>query len=232
MSGSKYTLHHGVEVEHVGNEVMVYVPGRTEVLRLSGEAAEVVLAMRAGGSAHASWSVIQDLESLGVIHPTGVSRRGLIKAGAIGAGAGIAVMAMPSVAAASSSFVFDGDAFWWWGSDGGVDENNTVVWLGASARFDISSDVDFLLGEPSDLLISTAIPKPDQISSANVSSTVPENSSGSNFADWRTETFNYSSPISGDDDPLENINLGSLTGTFSVPGQGTFTVTFTYQHSY
>jgi hypothetical protein len=50
-------------------------------------------------------------------------RRGLIKAGAIGAGAGIALLAMPSVAAASSELVFELNGFFFGG------ENDTWVFV-------------------------------------------------------------------------------------------------------
>lgn len=98
----KYSVVPGVLIEHVGNDLMVVVPGKNDYVKLSGEAAEVLLAVQAGKTTSGYEVVLANLEQLGVITGTGMSRRGLIKAGAIGAGAGIAVMAMPSVAAASS----------------------------------------------------------------------------------------------------------------------------------
>jgi hypothetical protein len=98
---SRVGLASGVVVEELGGDLMVMVPGSTEVLTLSGDAAESVRLVQSG-SRVATDAVVSDLLRLGVFETSGLSRRGLIKAGAIGAGAGIAVMAMPGVAAASS----------------------------------------------------------------------------------------------------------------------------------
>ena len=106
MSGLKFIVPRGVVFEQVGGELMVVVPGRTDVVKLTGEAAEVFLDVQAGRTSPASAQLTSDLEALGIIEASGMSRRGLIKAGAIGAGAGIAVMAMPGVAAAASGACF------------------------------------------------------------------------------------------------------------------------------
>ena len=92
----------GVVVEVVGDDVLVVVPGTTDALSLSGEAAKTVLTIQAGQSVSSSDPVVGELVARGVIEVPGLSRRGLIRAGAVGAGAGIAVFALPSVAAASS----------------------------------------------------------------------------------------------------------------------------------
>ena len=92
----------GVVVEQVGDDVLVVVPGTTEALCLSGEAAETVLTIQAGQSVSSTDPVVGELVARGVVEVPGLSRRGLIRAGAVGAGAGIAVLALPSVAAASS----------------------------------------------------------------------------------------------------------------------------------
>lgn len=102
MSGSNFTVSQGVVSERVGDELMVVVPRHAEVIKLTGEAAEVFLDVQADRTPHASENLTAELESLGIIENSGMSRRGLIKAGAIGVGAGIAVFAMPGVAAASS----------------------------------------------------------------------------------------------------------------------------------
>jgi hypothetical protein len=99
---TKYSLTPGVIVERVGDDLMVIVPGNTDVVSLSGHPAEVVLDVQAGRKVNSLEPVLRNLADLGVITTPGVSRRGLIKAGAVGAGAGIAVLAMPSAAAASS----------------------------------------------------------------------------------------------------------------------------------
>jgi hypothetical protein len=91
----------GVVVEEVGDDLMVMVPGSTEVLSVSGDAADAVRRVQSG-SAVVNDAVVSDLVRMGVIQTSGLNRRELIKAGAIGAGAGIAVLAMPGVAMASS----------------------------------------------------------------------------------------------------------------------------------
>jgi hypothetical protein len=105
----------GVVVEEFGADLMVMVPGSTEVLTLSGDAAVAVRRVQSG-SPVATDAVVSDLVRLGVLETSGLSRRGLIKAGAIGAGAGIAVLAMPSVAMAASE-----------SEDGAGDEDSLVV---------------------------------------------------------------------------------------------------------
>ena len=102
MSSSMFIVPRGVVSERVGGELMVVVPGRTEVVTLTGDAADVFLDVQAGKTPHASEKLMNDLEGLGLVQIAGMSRRGLIKASAIGVGAGIAVMAMPGVAAAAS----------------------------------------------------------------------------------------------------------------------------------
>jgi hypothetical protein len=97
----KVSLSPGVVVEEVGNGVLVMVPGSQDVVSLSGRAAEVVRSVQSGFSV-VDDSLVAELAGLGVVEVSGISRRGLIKTGAIGAGAGIAVLAMPGVAAASS----------------------------------------------------------------------------------------------------------------------------------
>ncbi len=99
----KYSVANGLLIERVGNDLLVVVHGKNELVRLSGDAANLLLSVQAGETVRGSESALANLEQLGVITTAGVSRRGLIKASAIGAGAGIAVMAMPGVAAASSA---------------------------------------------------------------------------------------------------------------------------------
>jgi hypothetical protein len=103
MSSPQVTISSGIISERVGDELLVIVPGRTDTVRLSGHAADLFLDIQAGKKVDGSDPVVADLVDLGVVQASGMSRRGLIKAGAIGAGAGIAVMAMPGLAAASSS---------------------------------------------------------------------------------------------------------------------------------
>ena len=94
-------LSSGIVVEELADEVLVFVPGN-DAIRLSGEPAEVVLNLQAGKHVDSSNPSVSDLAQLGVVTVNGFSRRSLVKAGAIGLGAGVAVLAMPGVASASS----------------------------------------------------------------------------------------------------------------------------------
>jgi hypothetical protein len=103
MSHHTLSIAPGVVIEHVGSDVVLLVPGSTEVIKLSGDAAHIIRAIQAGDVSVLPSESVSELVNLGIfVSQAGMSRRGLIKAGAIGAGAGIAAMAMPSVAAASS----------------------------------------------------------------------------------------------------------------------------------
>lgn len=97
------SINPGVIVEPLGDDLMVVVPGSKEVVCLSGRPAEIVLDLQAGKNIDPSDPAVSDLAGLGIVSTPGLSRRGMIKASAVGIGAGIAVMAMPGVAAASSS---------------------------------------------------------------------------------------------------------------------------------
>lgn len=102
MSANHVKIARGVIVETVGAELLVVVPGTLEALRLTGEAASTLAKVQAGIKVDPTSPEAAELMSRGIVEIPGISRRGLIKAGAIGAGAGIAVLAMPSAAFASS----------------------------------------------------------------------------------------------------------------------------------
>lgn len=95
-------LAEGVLIEQVGNDLVVVVPGGLETMRITGEAAQVLSRIHAGQAEGLSEAVVRDLAAQGIIEVPGLSRRNLITAGALGAGAGIAVLTLPGVAAASS----------------------------------------------------------------------------------------------------------------------------------
>ena len=100
----------GVVVENMGTTVLVMIPGQHDVLTLTGPAADVVNAVVAGQPVSTDLeSEVELLLSAGVL-TSPMSRRNLLRAGAIGAGAGFAILSMPSVAAASSSGGGDDDA--------------------------------------------------------------------------------------------------------------------------
>jgi hypothetical protein len=92
----------GVLIEKVVEELVVVIPGSSEALRIAGDVAVTLSEIQSGHVVDADSPAVVKLAELGVIDVPGLSRRGLIKVGAIGAGAGIAVLAMPGVAAASS----------------------------------------------------------------------------------------------------------------------------------
>jgi hypothetical protein len=103
MDKTTFTITPGVVIEHIGHEAIVMLPGSPSVVRVSGEQAHTLRAIEAGHTSGLSTQAVQSLIQAGIlVTPTGMSRRSLVTAGVIGAGAGIAVMAMPAVAAASS----------------------------------------------------------------------------------------------------------------------------------
>ena len=106
------TLAPDAVIETVGDDVMVMMPGNTDVLRISGPAAATLRTIVAGQPVDPSTPTVLELADQGIVSPTGMSRRSLIKAGAVGAGAGIAVMAMPTAAMASSPSPFVGTGTW------------------------------------------------------------------------------------------------------------------------
>ena len=114
----------GVVVENMGDAVLVMVPGQQDVLTLTGPAAEAVNAVIAGRSVSEELGAhTEDLIAAGVLSSS-MSRRNLLRAGAIGAGAGIAVLSMPSVAAASSSLGSQGPVFIFMNANGEVTASN------------------------------------------------------------------------------------------------------------
>ena len=103
MTNTRITIAAGVTIEEVAEDFMVMVPGAIDVLRVSGDAADAIRQIRAGKVIQPSGDTIAHLKDLGVVVDTpGMSRRGLLTVGAAGVGAGISVLALPSVAAASS----------------------------------------------------------------------------------------------------------------------------------
>lgn len=96
-------LVEGLTVEELGSDFVVMIPGGQEVITLTGDAATTFRGVRNGAAVNPEDPVVADLEQLGIIRPyTPINRRGVIKAAGVGLGTGIAVLAMPSVAAASS----------------------------------------------------------------------------------------------------------------------------------
>ncbi len=88
MSKNPFSIAPGVIIEHVGDEVVVFTSESSETIKLSGPVAQTVVAIQAGKAIDASATGVSDLMELGIIRSAGMSRRGLITAGAVGAGAG------------------------------------------------------------------------------------------------------------------------------------------------
>lgn len=132
------SLAPGVTVEAVGDDLLVVVPGATEALKLSGTAALVVRDIVNGNLGDRS-DIPTELFDLGIIHDSRrFSRRTALKLGAMGAGAGIAVMAMPTVAAASSATALSGTLYAeTWNDTGGYPQVSAKIgatdpdWVGA-----------------------------------------------------------------------------------------------------
>jgi hypothetical protein len=103
MGKNTLSIAPGVVIEHVGDDVLVVIPGSSDVMRISGDQATALRIIESGNESGLSRKAVEGLVKVGVVVNRGeVTRRSLVKAGAIGAGAGIAVMALPSAAAASS----------------------------------------------------------------------------------------------------------------------------------
>ena len=96
----------GVILEDLGHELLLTVPGSGQAVRVGGEGKQVLGAVRSGVAVDSGSPIVAQLVDAGVLTSTaGISRRGLVRAGAVGAAAGVAVFAMPSVSLASSSEV-------------------------------------------------------------------------------------------------------------------------------
>ena len=108
MSDNRIHLVPGVLVENVGDNVMVSLPDHSEVLSLTGDMAEIVVALRDGEEVSPNnGDALTELERRGVItlaDSKGVSRRQILTAGAAGVTGGVLALSLP-MAAAASSFV-------------------------------------------------------------------------------------------------------------------------------
>jgi len=110
---SRFTLIDGVLLEMVGDDVVALLPDTTAV-RLSGPAAQAAQRVAAGGDmADIDQSAVAELVYAGVVRPeAGVTRRQVVTLGAVATGAGVATLALPSVAAANSVVALPG--IWRW----------------------------------------------------------------------------------------------------------------------
>lgn len=195
--------HHiapGVVLEDLGREMLVVVPGRSEIIRLSGPSAKTVRALQQGFQPNTDDTSLRELRDLGITGSTsGFSRRSLLRAGVLGVGAGITVAAMPSLALASSS---------------------EAPLFGSWAVFD--SNIEFTFEwtsnpRPSDDL-NDGGPKPSPISSEAFAASVGNPSTEGSTTAWLgaiSIVFGSSSFVPS----------GAYTGTFTFDG-ATYEVTF------
>jgi hypothetical protein len=93
-------------IEKVGEEILVLHADSLESLRLTGEAAKIVEELQENGRSTLPESdAATELLSAGILEteqPSGLSRRSVLKSGAIAVGAGVASLALPSAAYAAS----------------------------------------------------------------------------------------------------------------------------------
>lgn len=193
----------GVILEIVGADLLVIVPGSLEALRLTGELARTLSNVRAGMKLDPTSPEAAELMSRGIVEISGMSRRGLIKAGVIGAGGGIAVLAMPSAAYASS----------------GPEYLNGLYYNG----FGIG------IGQFTGLLDKWPSPVPslngDDVSALLVDGvSIPIRNFGAGAAEGSKDVFWAFQP-DPDTNPLNNWT-GTVVGTFEWAGRQ-FSVTFT-----
>jgi hypothetical protein len=107
------TLSKGLVTESVGDSILVLVPASGNTVELSGVLAETVLAIAAGETTQLDSDVITRLTELGIVtQPKRVSRRQVIRGGTLATGAGFAMLALPSVAHASSTPSRTVNGFW------------------------------------------------------------------------------------------------------------------------
>lgn len=103
MTSVTVRLSPGITIENVGNAVIAFNTEAKEVLAITGEAGSLLRTVSRPGLHTIEVSAgLKELLSLGLVEQT-MTRRGVIRAGALGTGAGIAFLAMPSAAIASSS---------------------------------------------------------------------------------------------------------------------------------
>jgi hypothetical protein len=112
MTTTTYAISPGLISEHVGQDVLVLLPGARESLCLTGEAAKAFLAIEAGlDPAPFGQEALDGLVGRGVIshgNSRGISRRALVGGGVVGLGAGAIALSLPTVAAAVSGVPVSG----------------------------------------------------------------------------------------------------------------------------
>jgi hypothetical protein len=96
------SLAPGVVVEELGNNLLVLTPGSQKVVTLGGKQASALRTVLEGDQPVID-DTVKELVSLQILHgATGMSRRGLLTAGSLGALSTVAILSLPTAAAASS----------------------------------------------------------------------------------------------------------------------------------
>ena len=92
--------------ELVGDQVVVLIPARSEVISLSGAQAEIVRRLQEGQTLSGSDDAhVRELIAAGVA-VTDMSRRSLLVGSGLAVGAGMTAMSLPAVAVSSSASIF------------------------------------------------------------------------------------------------------------------------------
>jgi hypothetical protein len=101
----KYELVEGLTLEEIGGEYVALLPEKGVTLRIDPSASRVLRAIVEGDDVHVhGQESLRSLLDNGVIIETtsGITRRGIVCTATLGAVSGVAVLSLPSVAAASS----------------------------------------------------------------------------------------------------------------------------------
>jgi len=125
---TNFTVTPGLVLERVGEDVLVMTPGRADVIRLTAEQQHVLQQIIAGKKVGVS-GVTEQLVDLGLVTAkSGITRRGVLSAGAVGAG--FAVLSLPTAALASSKPQGSSDN----GGSGGGDDSAEEYWRSCDRR--------------------------------------------------------------------------------------------------
>ena len=112
MKESRPALAPEVVVENVGDQTLILVGNPARVVRLSPEAAELLMLIQHNpGEDFERTAALGELADLGVVVDTStsaLSRRGVIKLSAVAGAAGLSAVLLPTAAAASSPAGFTG----------------------------------------------------------------------------------------------------------------------------
>jgi hypothetical protein len=198
---AKFWLSENLLIEKVGEETLVMHADSLESLRLTGEAAKIVEELQQNGRSSLPQSdAAAELLSAGILkteQPSGLTRRSLLKSGAIGVGAGVATLALPTAAYASSVSYVEVTGVWVpRGGSGAKFLNNDYAWPDALGSSPTGT-------APSALTIVS-------LAGLTTPYTVPlrtYDADGEDYVDWDDTTDNF-----------DGLFAGTAVGTFSWGG--------------